>query len=200
MFGKIIEKTIGKIKKMGNFYQLCVSANMGILTIGIFLVFIGWNNPLFGGGLNDVRITMGEVFIMLWFITFPSLESEKKEKIMCMVLIQLVVFVIASVMLLFGIQYLTNNLKSGSIVGDLLFSVGGIAIFAYIWYNLLTFFKTFLKLIRKVKNVLFPKFEKASIIINVIESITAGILSITGLGTSIVGLLEIIKKIIESIS
>lgn len=60
-----------------NGHEIYISVNMGIL-----MTFIGAYSPICGNTQNDIRITTGTVCIALWFIMFPAISRDKKDKIM----------------------------------------------------------------------------------------------------------------------
>lgn len=65
-----------------NGHKIYISVNMGILIMGILMTFIGVYSPICGDTQNDIRITIGTVCIALWFIMFPAISRDKKDKIM----------------------------------------------------------------------------------------------------------------------
>ena len=180
-----------------NGHRVYISINMGILIMGIFMTVIGVYEPICGVEQNDVRTSIGAVCMAFWFILFPAISQEKKEKIMSAIGMHLITTIVVLAVFIFETKYFLGNMERGKWYYDILFVVGGIFVLSYLLYLMAGFIKTFFQLVEKVKNFIFPKLKKETLgVINVIEAITAGLLSITAFGASIVGVVTLIKQFV----
>lgn len=178
--------------------RIYISLDMGFLLMGILMIFISMYSPICGSVQNDVRATIGSICIFIWFIMFPAISDEMKDKIVSAIGIHTFVFIIILIIFWCEISYFLNNMKQGTWYYDVMFCVGGVLILSYLLYILVGFIKTFFQLLEKVKNFIFPKLQKeASGVMNVIQAITAGILSITAFGASIVGVITLVKQFLS---
>lgn len=181
-----------------NGHKIYISVNMGMLIMGILMTFIGAYSPICGDTQNDIRITIGTVCIALWFIMFPAISRDKKDKIMSAIVFHALILVIVLLIFAFEVSYLLGNMQQGKVIYDIIFCVGGIVVFAYFFYVLIGFMITFFDLVVKAKEFIFPKLRKeVSGVINVIEAITAGVLSVTAFGASVFGIVTLVKQFID---
>ncbi len=181
-----------------NGHRIYISFNIGILIMGILMTFIGAYSPICGNTQNDVRITIGAVCIALWFIMFPAISRDKKDKIMSVIGFHVLILSGVLLIFVFEVRYLFGNMQQGKAFYDIMFCVGGIVVFAYLFYVLMGFIKTFFDLVVKAKEFIFPKLrEEVSGVINVIEAITAGVLSVTAFGASVFGIVTLVKQFID---
>jgi hypothetical protein len=181
-----------------NWHRIYISFDMGLLIMGIFMSFIGGYSPICGNTQNDIRITIGTVCIALWFILFPAIDREKKDKIMSAIGFHVLTATVVLLIFMFEVRYLLGNMQQGKVCYDIMFCVGGIVVLAYLLYVLIGFIKTFFGLVVKAKKFIFPKLQdEASGVKNVIEAITAGVLSITAFGASIIGIVTLVKQFID---
>ena len=108
--------------------------------------------------------------------------------------------VVVLLVFIFEVKYFSGNVQQGKWYYDILFCIGGIVVLTYFSYILIGFMKTFFYLVEKSKEFLFPKLNKeVSGVINVIEAITTGVLSITAFGASVFGIVTLIKQFIDII-
>ena len=181
-----------------NGHKIYISVNMGMLIMGILMTFIGAYSPICGDTQNDIRITIGTVCIALWFIMFPAISRDKKDKIMSAIGFHALILVIVLLIFVFEVRYLLGNMQQGKVIYDIMFCVGGIVVFAYLFYVLMGFMITFFDLVVKAKEFIFPKLcKEVSGVINVIEAITAGVLSVTAFGASVFGIVTLVKQFID---
>lgn len=181
-----------------NGHRIYISLNMGILIMGILMTFFGVYSPICGVAQNDIRITIGAVCIDLWFIMFPAISIDKKDKIMYAIGVHAIIAVGVLFIVIFEVRYLLGNMQQGKLIYDIMFCIGGIVVFAYLLYVLMGFIKTFFGLVEKAKEFVFPKLHKeVSGVINVIEAITAAALSITAFGASIFGIVTMVKQFMD---
>lgn len=179
-------------------YRIYISIDIGALLMGIFMTFIGAYSPICGATQNDTRMTIGTVCIMVWFIMFPAISRDRKDKIMTVVGVHLLISTVTLIILAFEVNYFLGNMERGKWYCDVLFCFGGIVVLAYFLYVLMGFMKTFFSLVLKAKEFIFPKLHKeVSGVINVIEAITAGVLSTTAFGASIFGVASLVKQFID---
>lgn len=191
-----IKTILSMIKENG--HKIYISLNMATLLMGILMTFIGMYTPICGDTQNDTRISIGAVCIALWFIMFPAISREKKDKIMHAIGFHLLILVFVLMIFIFEVNYILGNMQQGKMICDISFCIGGIVVCAYMFYVLLGFIKTFFDLIVKVKEFIFPKLHKeVSGVINVIEAITAGVLSVTAFGASVYGIVTLVKQFID---
>ena len=178
--------------------RIFMSFNIGFLIMGILMVFLGMYSPICGDAQNIARVNIGAVCIAVWFISFPAISRDKKDKIICTLAVHALIVLGVLIILVFEINYLLGNIKGGKLGDDIIFCILGILVSAYFFYVLIGFMKTFFELVDKVKEFIFPKLRKeVSGLINVIEAITAGVLSITAFGTSIFGIVTLVKQFID---
>ena len=183
-----------------NGHRIYISVNMGILLMGIFMTFVGVYSPICGATQNDTRMTIGSVCIALWFIMFPALSQDKKDKLMSAIGFHALISVVVLMIFSLEVRYLLGNMQKGKLLFDILFCVFGIMVAAYLAYVLIGFIKTFFNLVEKIKVFIFPKLHKeVSGVINVIEALTAGVLSVTAFGTSVFGIITLVKKFIDAL-
>lgn len=181
-----------------NGYRIYISFNMGILVMGILMTFIGVYSPICGDTQNDIRITIGTFCIALWFIMFPSISRDKKDKIMSAIGLHVLIAASILVLFIFEVRYLLENMQQGNVIFDIIFCVGGVVMLAYLFYVLMGFIKTFFGLVVKAKEFIFPKLHKeVSGVINIIEAITAGVLAISAFGASVFGIVTLVKQFID---
>lgn len=181
-----------------NGYKIYISLNMATLFMGILMTFIGTYAPICGDTQNDTRMSIGAVCIALWFIMFPAISRDKKDKIMYAIGFHLLMLVCILVVLGFEVNYILGNMQQGNLICDIIFCVGGIVVCAYLLYVLIGFIKTFFDLTVKVKEFIFPKLHEEVLgVINVIEAITAGVLSVTAFGASVYGIVTLVKQFID---
>lgn len=181
-----------------NGYRIYISLNMGILIMGILMTFFGVYSPICGATQNDIRITIGTVCITLWFIMFPAISIDKKDKIMFAIGVHTLIVVVVLLIVILEVRYFLGNMQQGKWIYDIMFCICGIVVLAYLLYVLMGFIKTFFGLVEKAKEFVFPKLQKeVSGVINVIEAITAAALSITAFGASILGIVTMVKQFID---
>lgn len=178
-------------------YKIYYCANSATLIMGILITFIGMYSPICGDEPNEVRTTIGAICITIWFLMFPTISMQEKDKIMQKLGIHVILSLITVLLSSMGIWYFLNNMTKGPLKKDILYCLFGIFVFSYILYIFVGFIKTFFGIVRKIKKFIFPKVKEASGIVNVIESITTAILSITTLGASIFGLITLVKQLID---
>lgn len=178
-------------------YKIYYCANSAMLIMGILITFIGMYSPICGDEPNEVRTTIGAICITIWFLMFPTISMQEKDKIMQKLGIHVILSLITVLLSSIGILYFLNNMTKGPLKKDILYCLSGIFVFSYILYIFVGFIKTFFGIIRKIKKFIFPKVKEESGIVNVIESITTAILSITTLGASIFGLITLVKQLID---
>lgn len=178
-------------------YKIFYCANSAMLIMGILITFIGMYSPICGDKPNEVRTTIGAICITIWFLMFPTISMQEKDKIMQKLGIHVILSLITVLLSSMGILYFLKNMTKGPLIKDILYCLSGIFVFSYISYIFVEFIKMFLGIVRKIKKFIFPKVKEASGIVNVIESITTAILSITTLGASIYGLITLVKQLID---
>lgn len=180
-----------------NGHTIYISIDMGILFMGIFMTFIGVYSPICGATQNDARMTIGAGCMAIWFIMFPAISREKKDKIMSAIVIHMLIAFGVLVTFLLEIKYFLGSMQQENWFLDIVFCVAGIFVVSYLLYVLAGFIKTFFQMVEKVKRFIFPKLKEVSGVINVIEAITAGVLSITAFGASILGVITLAKQFID---
>lgn len=178
-------------------YKIYYCANSAMLIMGILITFIGMYSPICGDEPNEVRTTIGAICITIWFLMFPTISMQEKDKIMQKLGIHVILSLITVFLSSMGILYFLNNMTKGPLKKDILYCLSGIFVFSYILYIFVGFIKTFFGIVGKIKKFIFPKVKEASGIVNVIESITTAILSITTLGASIFGMITLVKQLID---
>ena len=166
--------------------------DMALLLMGILMILLG--SPMWcGGSTNDVRATIGAICIALWYVLFPFLDRDAKDKYMTIIVIHLFFLLVTCIMCVCEIKYFLENKCQGSLLGDIKFCLIGVFIFAYLLYVLGAFIKTFFHLVEKVRKFLFPKVSEVKGVINALEGLTAGIISITAFASSIIGFVTLFK-------
>lgn len=185
------------IRYKDKIYKIYYCANSAMLIMGILITFIGMYSPICGDEPNEVRTTIGAICITIWFLMFPTISMQEKDKIMQKLGIHVILSLITVFLSSMGILYFLDNMTKGPLKKDILCCLYGIFVFSYILYIFVGFIKTFFGIVGKIKKFIFPKVKEASGIVNVIESITTAILSITTLGASIFGLITLVKQLID---
>jgi hypothetical protein len=129
---------------------------------------------------------------------FPTISRDRKDKIMTAMASHALIVTVILMLLVLEVNYFLENMERGKWYWDVLFCLVGIVVLAYFLYVLMGFMKTFFVLVVKAKDFIFPKLHKeASGVINVIEAITAGVLSITAFGASIFGMVTLVKQFVD---
>lgn len=177
-------------------HRIYICMDMGILFMGIFMTFIATYRPICGDIENEVRASIGAICMTIWFIMFPAISRDEKDKIMLAIGTHLLLLFVALIVSWLEVIYFLQNMTHGKLFSDILFCVGGILVISYLLYILVGFIKTFFYMIEKAKDFIFPQLKEVSGLINVIEAITAGLLSITAFGASIVGVVTLAKQFI----
>ena len=135
--------------------KIALSLNMGLLLMGCLMLTIGAYPALYSGGANETRLSIGATCIAFWFISFPALSRETKEKKIVTVSIHAITAFSVLIIFSWEIHYILVNWKKGSHLGDIGFCIGGIIVCSYLCYILISFIKTFYFLIQKVRRLLF---------------------------------------------
>lgn len=177
--------------------RIYVCIDMAFLFMGIFMLFISAYPPICGNEQNITRAVIGSVCIDIWFIMFPAISPEVKDKVTTAIGIHALFSFLSVIIVIFEIHYLMNNKASGRIGFDILFCFGGVIVITYLFYVFVAFIKTFFYLLEKAIKFIFPKLKEHSGLIKVIEAITTAILSITAFGASIIGAITLVKQFLE---
>lgn len=184
----------------GNKKKIFVSINLGFLFMGIFMIVAGINNPACDSIQNHSWINIGGVFVAIWFVLFPLVSRETKDKILQTIAVHCLIIIIILSILTFEIHYFLTSCGGGKWYFDILFGIFGIVIASYVVYVTLWIVKTFLYLIRKAGQFLFPTVnEKVAAIIHAIEAVAALFVAIVSLGSGIVGMIALAKQCIERV-
>lgn len=191
----MIRKIVDYIKNMD--VKKIFIIDFAILIMGIIMLILGYLFKFYGGEVNDTRVMIGSSMLTIWFVLFPAISQEEKDKIISRFGIHSLLVIGVLLLLSFELSYLMKYLTKGPVWREILFAIIGVIIIAYLLYILVSFIQTFLILVKKVVKVLFPEVqEKTSGIKNVLEGLTAFILALTGFGGSIIGFINIMKQII----
>lgn len=178
--------------------KVFVSINLGFLLMGVFMIVAGINNPASGSIQNHSWISIGAVFVAIWFVLFPLVSRETKDKILQTIAVHFLIIILILSILTFEIHYFLTSCSGGKWYFDMLFGIAGVVIASYVVYVALWIVKTFFYLIRKAGQFLFPTVnEKVAAIIHAIEAVAALFASIVSLGSGIVGMIALAKQCIE---
>ena len=123
--------------------------------MGILITFIGMYSPICGDEPNEVRTTIGAICITIWFLMFPTISMQEKDKIMQKLGIHVILSLITVLLSSMGIWYFLNNMTKGPLKKDILYCLFGIFVFSYILYIFVGFIKTFFGIVRKIKKFIF---------------------------------------------
>lgn len=138
--------------------------------------------------------------IAVWFIFFPALSRETKDKTMAIGLHSLVALL---VLLIFSweVYYILHNLEKGYFWLDILFCVGGIIVCAYLCYIFISFIKNFYFLIQKVSRLLFPNStdQNVSGIVHLLQMVSSLIVSLTAFVGSLTAACVAVQTFLEHI-
>ena len=172
--------------------RLWISFDTGILLMGTFLCWLDIYIKSASEETNDFRAFLGGACISLWFFLFPLIKMEEKDKIVKKILFHFLMAIGMLVLLICELEYLLKNISGGTKWEEFLFCIGGIFIFTYLCYIFIGFVKTFIYLLEKLRIFIFSKMEeRVSGLVKMLETITAIAVSITTLGTSIIGMLAL---------
>lgn len=165
--------------------------NIGLLLTGISICLLAL--PYTNGERIDSRFVIGSCCIGFWYLTFPLLEEEKKEK-MLFSIARNTIFTCFS--FAFGIKAVSwlscDDLSIGLGILAALFLIMAFSYFCYIFRVILHIFHICVK---KISEYLEPVNESnASTIRRAIEGITAFVLAITGFIASIVSFYTLVRS------
>lgn len=171
----------------------CIS--IGFMLTGILMAFLSF--PQNGGEANIFRTYISGISLGLWFVTFPIVSMDNKEKILLKLGIHVILLLATTVGASFSINYFLHNMAKGHAAWDIFYSIISILIFAYFIYLLLLCLRSFKKVIDLVKNKVFPTVEeKTTGFLNFVKDLTAGLLTLTSFATAIAGFIIAIKQLI----
>lgn len=181
--------------------KIGISLNMGLLLMGCLMLTIGAYPALYSGSANETRLSIGAVCIAFWFLSFPALSRETKDKTIVALGIHAVTAL--SVLIIFSLEvhYILINLKKGSPWGDIGFCIGGIIVCSYLCYIFISFIKTFYFLIQKVRRLLFPNStdQNVSGILHLLEMASSLIVSLTAFVGSLTAACVAVQTFLEHI-
>ena len=107
------------------------------------------------------------------------------------------------VLLIFSweVYYILHNLEKGYFWLDILFSVAGIIVCAYLCYIFISFIKTFYFLIQKVSRLLFPNStaQNVSGIVHLLQMVSSLIVSLTAFVGSLTAACVAVQTFLEHI-
>lgn len=181
--------------------KIALSLNMGLLLMGCLMLTIGAYPALYSGGANETRLSIGATCIAFWFISFPALSRETKEKKIVTVSIHAITAFSVLIIFSWEIHYILVNWKKGSHLGDIGFCIGGIIVCSYLCYILVSFIKTFYFLIQKVRRLLFPNStnQNVSRIVHLLEMASSLIVSLTAFIGSLTAACVAVQTFLEHI-
>ena len=149
MYNKIKEKIVNILMNYKNRTYICI--NMGTLFMGIFMFFIGTYSPICGDVQNETRKVIGIICIVIWFIAFPTISIEEKDRLILTILKHFYLTIIILIISLLEVNYFFAYINKGKLFWDILFCIGGIVVFSYLIYIFVGFIKTFFYLVEKIK-------------------------------------------------
>lgn len=91
--------------------KIALSLNMGLLLMGCLMLTIGAYPALYSGGANETRLSIGATCIAFWFISFPALSRETKEKKIVTVSIHAITAFSVLIIFSWEIHYILVNWK-----------------------------------------------------------------------------------------
>lgn len=94
-------------------YKIFYCANSAMLIMGILITFIGMYSPICGDKPNEVRTTIGAICITIWFLMFPTISMQEKDKIMQKLGIHVILSLITVLLSSMGILYFLKNMTKG---------------------------------------------------------------------------------------
>lgn len=175
--------------------KIWIEINLALLVMSVVVNYIGF---LSLDDENDLRRMIGAVLSALWILSF-SMLSNNVERTMQGIALYIIKLVFSVGILTFiYITFIDNKFgKAGW--ADILASTLGVIAFVIIWDMFLDMLEVFINIVKKVQEFLFPKLKKNLLgFQNVITFLTAFVVTCTGLGSSIYGLVQVIKQILAN--
>lgn len=184
-----------------NKWKIALSLNMGFLLMGCLMLTIGAYPAIYSGSANETRIAIGSTCIAVWFVFFPALSRETKDKTMAIVGLHSLVALLVLLIFSWEVYYILHNLEKGYFWLDILFSVAGIIVCAYLCYIFISFIKTFYFLIQKVSRLLFPNStaQNVSGIVHLLQMVSSLIVSLTAFVGSLTAACVAVQTFLEHI-
>lgn len=181
--------------------KIALSLNMGFLLMGCLMLTIGAYPAIYSGSANETRIAIGSTCIAVWFVFFPALSRETKDKTMAIVGLHSLVALLVLLIFSWEVYYILHNLEKGYFWLDILFSVAGIIVCAYLCYIFISFIKTFYFLIQKVSRLLFPNStaQNVSGIVHLLQMVSSLIVSLTAFVGSLTAACVAVQTFLEHI-
>lgn len=181
--------------------KIIISLNMGFLLMGCLMLTIGAYPAIYNDGANETRIAIGATCIAVWFIFFPALSRETKDKTIAILGLHSLAALLILLLFSWEVYYILHNLKKGSFWLDILFCVDGIIVCAYLCYIFILFIKTFYFLIQKVRRLLFPNStaQNVSGIVHLLQMVSSLIVSLTAFVGSLTAACVAVQTFLEHI-
>lgn len=181
--------------------KIALSLNMGFLLMGCLMLTIGAYPAIYSVSANETRIAIGSTCIAVWFVFFPVLSRETKDKTMAIVGLYSLVALLVLLIFSWEVYYILHNLEKGYFWLDILFSVAGIIVCAYLCYIFISFIKNFYFLIQKVSRLLFPNStaQNVSGIVHLLQMISSLIVSLTAFVGSLTAACVAVQTFLEYI-
>lgn len=181
--------------------KIVISLNMGFLLMGCLMLMIGAYPAIYNEMANETRIAIGATCIAVWFVFFPALSRETKDKTMTILGLHSLVAILVLLIFYWEVYYILLNLEKGYFWLDILFCVGGIIVCAYLCYIFISFIKTFYFLIQKVSRLLFPNStdQNVSGIVHLLQMTSSLIVSLTAFVGSLTAACVAVQTFLEHI-
>jgi len=192
---EIIEATKQYFKN--HYYVILLSISFAFLLIGIFFIIIGGHPSIIETQTDSRRLIIGGICTAIWLLTFPVLDMDKKTSIMNSLGIHSLCMAFSFYIFYFECTYFLKS-KEGTLIQDILACLFGIILIAYLLYVFMSFLKIIFSYVKKAYNYFFTGNESRSTLLKkTVEAVTAYILSITAFGGSIVGIIAVVKQLID---
>lgn len=170
--------------------------NMGFLLAGILIILVSYSRAQrvidYGGAVSGI-------FFAIWFITFPFLSRDKKDKalnVFCTHFLAVIGIII--LVCIVSLYYFNNNVVSPNLRADIICGIFSVIILSYFVYIFKSFLWTFFYYVKKVASFIDPRIEDAKKgTMNMIQGVTAFLLTLTGFVGGIVGFIACIESLLK---
>lgn len=164
--------------------------NFSLLIVGIFFLYLSYPNS------NNIRANIGTILLMLWFF-FSTLSDPKKREIILIEFGKLIFFLLIGCFLL--IYFIKTSNNNSTIWGDLLASLGTLALCFYFISCLISILKSIRVITNKTYIGLFNPSANNSPIKILFEHISAILIAVSGFLVTLISIINSVKTIINTI-
>lgn len=169
--------------------------NMGFLLAGILIMLVSYNRA---ERVIDHGGAVSGIFFAIWFITFPYLSRDKKDKAINVICKHFLAVIIIIIFVCTVSLYYFNNNVIPNLRADIICGILSVIILSYFVYIFKSFLWTFFYYVKKVAIFIDPRLEDVKKgTMNIIQGITAFLLTLTGFVGGIVGFIACIESLLK---